>query len=178
MDNVKRIKVGSEFYSKLLECVDDIKIKYPHQASTKSFEGEVSSEYLFKLIKEKAIVDVASNKYLYNFSHEYNLKLIRFLIEHYPNSSIIPSGNFIYPVNGFMGWHTNCDFPCKRVYITVVDEEGKSGFKYLNDKKVVKDVDDEKIIVREFEVKKDPPFWHSVYSSTNRYSFGFRIEAL
>jgi hypothetical protein len=177
MSEVKRIKAGSEFCSKLMECVDDIKLKYAHPASDESFGGEVSDEYLFKLIEQKVNVDVAPNKLLFHFPHDYNLKLIRFLIEHYPNSSIIPSGNFIYPVNGFMGWHTNSDYPCKRVYITVVDDVGKSCFKYLDGDEVVNDVDDERVIIREFEVSGDPPFWHAVYSKTNRYSFGFRVES-
>jgi hypothetical protein len=179
MSKLRRIKAGNDFCSKLLECVEDIKTKHQTvEDTTASYGNEVSHGAVMSLIDRGINLDIAQYKKLIHFPHSYNLKLIRFLIEMYPNSSIQPSGNFIYPEGGYMGWHTNSDFPCKRVYITVVDDSYKSGFKYVNGRNVIDDVDDEKIIIREFDISKTEPFWHCVYSNTNRYSFGFRIEEL
>ena len=106
------------------------------------------------------------------------MPLIRFLAELYPGHSIVPTGYFMYPVTGYMGWHTNSDTVGKRVYVTYVDKTGCSGFKYRCDGDVVDSVDSEKITIREFNIEKDKPLWHAVYSECNRYSFGFRVVDL
>lgn len=70
---------------------------------------------------------------------KYNSKFVYFLQKKFPYSSIILSGNFLYPKNGYMGWHTNADTPYLRCYITY-SENGDSYFKY-------RDPDTKKIII-------------------------------
>jgi hypothetical protein len=178
MSSVRRLEASTQLCAKLFECVDEIKLNHLKTHSLDEPCGdEVSDDQLYDMMKREVDVAIAPNKKLFHFSHDYNLKLIRFLMDSYPKASIIPSGNFIYPAGGFMGWHTNSDFPCKRVYVTVVDEVNKSGFKYYENGVIYDDADDEKVIIREFGVGSKKLFWHSVYSKTNRYSFGFRVES-
>ena len=88
------------------------------------------------------------------------------------------SAQFWYPAGAYMSWHTNSGAPGWRMYITHVDEPGKSFFRY-------RDADSGKIItswdntwnVRLFEIRADKPFWHAVYSATNRFSFGYVIQS-
>ena len=47
-------------------------------------------------------------------------KLINCVSEALPEYKVTPSGFFHYPPTGYMGWHTNSDVPCKRLYITWV----------------------------------------------------------
>lgn len=103
--------------------------------------------------------------------------LTRELAKVYPNSSIGLSGFFMYPDSGgYMGWHTNSDAPCTRLYITHVPEGGKSFFRYRYGGEYVTSWDEEGWNMREFQVTKDEPLWHCVYSDTKRMSVGFRIN--
>jgi len=95
----------------------------------------------------------------------------------YPTNSIELSGSFLYPDTGYMGWHTNHDEPCKRLYIVHADEEKASFFRYVEDGNIITDFDNKGLTIREFDVYGTKPyFWHCVGSTCNRFSFGFRIE--
>lgn len=95
----------------------------------------------------------------------------------YPKSSIQMSGFFLYPKDGgYMGWHTNSDSPCTRVYITHVEEGEKSFFRYRLDGEYVTSWDKTGWNLRQFEVSKEQPMWHCVYSEVPRMSVGFRIN--
>ena len=94
------------------------------------------------------------------------------------NENIKPSGYFIYPPSGFMGWHTNCNSPHIRLYITYASEDKKSFFRYRHPetKEIITDYDDKGITIRQFEVIDKPPyFWHCVGSDCIRISLGYRI---
>ena len=90
--------------------------------------------------------------------------------------SITNSGHFLYPPGGFMSWHTNSKSAGWRLYINYAEEPGKSFFRYRDPKteKVVTSWD-KKWNFRLFKIDPKKPFWHAVYSETNRYSFGYRI---
>ena len=95
----------------------------------------------------------------------------------YPKSSIQMSGFFLYPKDGgYMGWHTNSDAPCTRVYITHVEEGEKSFFRYRLDGEYVTSWDKAGWNLRQFEVSKEQPMWHCVYAEVPRMSVGFRIN--
>ena len=95
----------------------------------------------------------------------------------WPKSSIQLSGMFLYPKGGgYMGWHTNSDSPCTRVYISNVKEGGKSFFRYRLDGEYVTSWDRAGWNMRAFEVTKDNPMWHCVYAEEDRLSVGFRIN--
>ena len=113
-----------------------------------------------------------------SFTKKYNSKFIYFLQKKFPSSSILLSGNFLYPKNGYMGWHTNADTPYLRCYITY-SENGDSYFKYRNPntKEIIIDTDNIGWTMRYFVIsnKIEELFWHCVYSNTNRISIGYRI---
>ena len=94
-------------------------------------------------------------------------------------SNVIASGHFIYPPTGYMGWHTNYKYPCKRLYITYATEDKKSFFRYRDPetKEIITDYDDKGITLRQFDVTGKPPyFWHCVGSDCIRISLGYRIN--
>lgn len=111
-----------------------------------------------------------------------NRKLIQFLLELYPNHSIVPSGWFYYPPGGFMSWHTNVDIPSKHIYITYTDRKNETDeafFRYKDGEEIITDHDYNGITIREFDTNTNSNgemFWHCVYSDCDRYSFGFRLQ--
>ena len=87
------------------------------------------------------------------------------------------SGNFIYPPNGYMNWHTNHKRPGIRIY-TVYSENGDSEFKYSfgDDIKVIKEKKGWNLNI--FRVEAPPvKIWHCVNAGSGyRVSYGFRID--
>jgi hypothetical protein len=168
---------GKEFEITLKKCIAQAKKSLVELVPVDDPNYYTSEEYLQQLIDNQTDLQVAESRNLIKFDQQINRQLIRHLMKIYPKCSIIPSGNFIYPPGGYMGWHTNSDFPCTRVYITYVETFNNSGFKFLSDGVVFDDVDDRELIIRQFEVGLDDKLlWHCVYSNTNRFSFGYRIE--
>lgn len=86
------------------------------------------------------------------------------------------SGFFLYPPQGYMGWHTNWKNPGWRLYVNYAEEPGKSFFRYrdADTGKIVTSLDRE-FNFRLFRASEDKLFWHAVYSDTYRYSLGFKI---
>lgn len=85
-------------------------------------------------------------------------------------------GHFWYPPTSYMGWHTNSNAPGWRMYVTYCDEAGKSYFRYRDPRThEIVTSHDRTWTVRLFKVSADDLMWHSIYSDTNRYSFGYRI---
>jgi hypothetical protein len=94
----------------------------------------------------------------------------------FPDKFVKPSGFFHYPPTGYMGWHTNSNYPCQRMYLTWTEESGKSFFRYKKAGKVVTDYDDAGLTVRLFDVTAQEPYlWHCVGSDTDRVSVGLSI---
>lgn len=88
------------------------------------------------------------------------------------------TGKFWYPNNGYMGWHTNNTYPGFRFYCTHAEEADKSFFRYRDPdtKEIVTSWDRAGWMGRLFKIDKDRPFWHCVYSETNRISTGCNLE--
>jgi hypothetical protein len=154
----------------------------PEIRGTKSTSNidRVSDDALFDLISNRGDRHTTEDD-CYIHDHAYSptliIKLLPWLAELFPKASITASGQFLYPVNGFMGWHTNSDTPHTRMYITYADEGNKSFFRYkdFNDN-IITTWDNEGITIRVFDTHPTPqPFWHCVYSECNRYSFGFKM---
>ena len=82
-----------------------------------------------------------------------------------------------YPKGNYLTWHTNSDVQGTRTYYSFCSG-GYSGFRYIDpDTKEVVDVVDKKgWNVNQFIVNKAKPLWHTVYSDTRRFSFGFNTE--
>jgi hypothetical protein len=72
-------------------------------------------------------------------------------------------------------WHTNSNRPGIRIYYS----KGGGAFKFLDEHGLQQiSVDNENgWTVRQFELPKNRPFWHSVYATSNRFSFGFGSDA-
>ena len=103
-------------------------------------------------------------------------KLLSIVKKCYLNKKVTISGNFYYPYEGYMGWHTNCNKPNKRLYITYASEDKKSFFRYLKNGEIITCYDNKGITIREFDIPNPPDyFWHCVGSKCDRYSFGFKI---
>lgn len=104
-------------------------------------------------------------------------KMTNLIAEAFPSCKVTPSGFFHYPPTGYMGWHTNSDFPCKRLYITWAAEANKSFFRYVDGSEVITDYDDKGLTFRLFDIKSHPPYlWHCVGSNTDRISIGYRLD--
>ena len=86
------------------------------------------------------------------------------------------SGHFWYPPGGYMGWHTNLRKPGWRFYVNYAEEPGRSFFRYRDpqDGRIVTSTD-ERWNFRLFLITPDAPFWHCVYSETNRFSLGYKV---
>lgn len=86
------------------------------------------------------------------------------------------SGHFLYPPSGFMGWHTNSRKPAIRFYVTHAEEKNKSFFRYRDPETgdIVTSYDNEWDF-RMFNIIKEKPFWHCVYSETFRWSLGYMV---
>lgn len=120
-------------------------------------------------------VPVSNDSYYIDFGSRTTSKFMHIMQQMYPDYNIIDSGHYYYPKTGYMGWHTNSNKPCKRVYITYTD--GQSFFRYKKDNDIITDYDDVGITVREFDIPELPEqLWHCVGSYANRFSFGFRLK--
>ena len=91
--------------------------------------------------------------------------------------AISTSGHFWYPAGSYMGWHTNSRVPGWRVYINYAEEPGKSFFRYRDPQtKEIVTLNDKVWNLRIFRITTEQPVWHTVYSDTNRFSFGYMVH--
>jgi|TARA_B100000035_G_C21025994_1_gene566234 hypothetical protein len=72
-----------------------------------------------------------------------------------------------------LGWHTNSNEPGIRTYYTFCIDPSVFIYKDPVTGEIVEDWDDVGWTARRFEVSDDPLFWHTVWSSGRRFSFGF-----
>ena len=95
------------------------------------------------------------------------------------NIGVDPRGNFYYPAGGFREWHSNrLDTPGYRVYFVACEKDNKSGLNYIHPvTDTVKTLYDKNETANIFYVNnsKENAFFHSVFSDTDRFSFGFNV---
>lgn len=101
----------------------------------------------------------------------------------FPRLAWLPSfeqrGVFWYPKGGYREWHSNFPYNTHtdragwRIYLVDVEEEGKSGFQYLDEEGNCVHCADKKGYANIFWLPHDRFFWHAVFSHTNRFSCGF-----
>lgn len=139
---------------------------------------KLSEEDLKEIIKNKKDVVVAPDVYAYFINKKnHEDELWKVSKDLFPNSNLASiSGRFHYPAKGFMGWHTNSNMEGCRVYATRSKEKGKSFFRYFSDGKMVTEWEEAGWNFRAFQVIKNKPYWHCVYSDTDRFSFGLRFN--
>ncbi len=140
------------------------------------FQGSVIDQKILSL-RKKADQAVTERLFkIFRFPAEsLFLKLWKVLIRDHP-VQVNVSGHFWYPPGGFMGWHTNLRKPGWRMYINYAEESGKSFFRYRDpDTKKIVTCMDQEWNFRLFKITLEKPFWHAVYSDTNRFSLGYAI---
>jgi hypothetical protein len=75
-----------------------------------------------------------------------------------------------------MTWHTNNAAPGWRIYITHAEEPGRSFFRYRDPASgEILTASDHEWDARAFRIDPELPFWHAIYSNTNRFSFGYIV---
>ena len=109
---------------------------------------------------------------------ELSVQLIEYFEDYVQKQLVTPSGNFLYPKGGYMGWHTNSNMPGYRIYIAYSPDNDSSYFKYYDNltNTVIEDKDEKGWTARLFEISDHPSkhFWHCVYAYNNpRISFGY-----
>ncbi|MFT6890322.1 MAG: hypothetical protein ACJASY_002370 [Halioglobus sp.] len=123
-----------------------------------------------------AIIDESVEKEKANV----DLKIARKLKDIFVTDSelqVVNSGHFWYPEESYMSWHTNSKVPGWRVYVNYAEEEGESFFRYQDPgSKEIVTLEDKHWNVRVFKITDEQPFWHCVYSNTNRFSLGYMVK--
>ena len=163
--------------------------------ASKEYLDEIDYQFVKGTLRE---IDAAKNKNknlirvvtrpgddVESIEHGWTLSKLRFLdiaeIEWlvqsaFPKNRVQLSGDFYYPPTGFMGWHTNHDAPCERLYINYASADKKSFFRYFEGGQIVTDYDKIGMNARKFTCPGEPPyFWHCVGSECDRISFGFKL---
>lgn len=86
--------------------------------------------------------------------------------------AICITNSIVYPPHSMMDWHTNSNHEGIRTYYTYTEEEAI--FRYVDaNGKIKLDYDNVGWTCRTFKIQKDNPLWHSVWTKSKRYSFGF-----
>ena len=156
-------------------------------ATVPEWKNRIDRDSLMKLYSQEKSLDKNNTKNLNNLNQDISgerffkdIEKIRlFLKDRYKGETYV-SGNFYYPPTGYMGWHTNCEAPGERFYITWASEDNKSFFRYYDDEKdeIITDYDDKGLTVRQFTIPTGKPyFWHCVGSECDRFSFGFLVNS-
>jgi len=181
-DTQKLFDIINPLYKTLKQtCDNDGELK-----EDPDWESKVSESALKKYIELDIIPDTPEDGNRHSFSSsvlhiERQDALIRRIIKKYASyNQIIHSNHLLYPKTGWMGWHTNYEYPCDRIYITYATEDKKSFFRYYDYEKdkIITDYDNKGITVRRFNIpSSEPYFWHCVGSDCDRISFGFRLKA-
>lgn len=135
-----------------------------------------SERYLSKLLSNPPldICEVSELRHI-SFTEKQKSFFYNTLAEQYPKSSILLSGHFFYPENGYMSWHTNNKAPGLRLYLSYTEYDDSSYFLYKSGDNIIKDVDKKGWTLREFDINKGNLLWHSVFAHKPRISIGFRI---
>jgi hypothetical protein len=101
---------------------------------------------------------------------------IRVIFQEGDRLNVNNSGHFWYPPGSYMGWHTNLRGPAWRMYVSYAEEPGKSFFRYRDPHSgAIITVMDRGWNFRLFRITPQWPFWHAIYSDTNRFSVGYKI---
>ena len=148
------------------------------------WRSRIDRDSLMQLYKKENPLDRNNTKNLYSY-HPNDLGLrsyvskIKGVLEEKYKSKVTRRGTFYYPPTGYMGWHTNCDAPGERFYISWASEDKKSFFRYYDyeNDEIITDYDSKGITVRQFNIPdRAPHLWHCVGSECDRLSIGFRVH--
>ena len=148
------------------------------------WKDKINRESLMELYNKKEPLDMNNTKNLFNYNvaivgNAEQAENIRQVLRDRYSLPVQARGQFYYPPTGYMGWHTNCEAPGERFYITWASEDKKSFFRYYDyeNDEIITDYDDKGITVRQFNIPdRAPHLWHCVGSECDRLSIGFRVH--
>jgi len=83
------------------------------------------------------------------------------------------TNSFVYSPMSAMYWHTNSNMLGTRIYYTFSLDKAVFKYKDPNTGQIHEDWDNIGWTAREFEITKEKPLWHCVWTSGRRFSFGF-----
>lgn len=137
-----------------------------------SFQPPIGSSSLGTLKTEldRPYAGEDSRKSVINLSNEQREKLVQSANELFGSCQL--SGLSRYPVDGYMGWHTNSNQPGTRIYI--VYSWGASSFLWFDGAKIVEDKESIGWNIRKFSFDETELFWHAVVGE--RVAIGFKLE--
>ena len=151
------------------------------------FKPETTSDYALSRVSKEALDEIISkDRDVATYDcNVYKFNNIKFDFLHSKLATVLKdrkikhmgiSGRIWYPINGFMGWHTNSNNKGFRVYCTFAKEGNKSFFRYRNPEtdEIITSWDKEGWNFRIFKIG-ELNLWHSVYSQTDRFSIGYSI---
>lgn len=179
-NNLHKAKIKDFNYNPFLEPkvniedLSSIKLKYNDINVAKDISNNANRIIYFRNI----IQDFSNNDNL-DSQIEFNqyLENIEKAIESYIFYKVNSSGLYLYPPNGYCGWHTNSKCAGERFYLSWCKEDNKSFFRYQDpDTKEIHTKWEKKgWNINQFKVSSDPNklLWHCVYSDTIRISIGF-----
>ena len=172
---IRKPPLNEEFISGL-NFLEEIYKKPPPPIRGQEGLQYTSERYLNKLLGSSPldICEVSELKHI-SFTEKQKSFFYNTLAKEYPKSSILLSGHFFYPENGYMSWHTNHTAPGLRVYLSYPEYDDGSYFSYKSGNKVTKDMDSKGWTLREFDINKENLLWHSVFAYKPRISLGFRV---
>lgn len=172
---IRKPPLNEEFISGL-NFLEEIYKKPPPSIKGQKGLQYTSERYLNNLLGSPPldICEVSELKHI-SFTEKQKSFFYNTLAREYPKSSILLSGHFFYPENGYMSWHTNNKAPGLRVYLSYTEHEGGSYFSYKSGDKIIKDMDGKGWTLREFDINKENLLWHSVFAHKPRISLGFRV---
>ena len=130
-----------------------------HQFNMQFSTSDHFDEFLINLGK-----NIAKNN-IDEFRESENIKVERTSTAYYPKN------------DGFLGWHTNSDDPSWRIYISYVEKEGNTFFKYYDSKtkSTQTSYDGGGFTCRAFKIPEHGELKHCVYTDTERWSFGLKV---
>ena len=139
-------------------------------------ERHISNVIVFNV---EGVEDIIQNRELLELRGKLDKAVFRRLSDLFVTKKelrVFNTGHFWYPNGGYMGWHTNRGLPGWRLYMNHAEEPGKSFIRY-------RDPETGEIVTswdrpwqfRLFRIDPKRPFWHAIYSETDRYSFGYNI---
>jgi hypothetical protein len=123
----------------------------------------------------KSTIPLGENVGGENFGSEMLDKISSFISKNsdLPKQDCFNTGRMLYPKNGYMGWHNNSRVGW-RIYCTYCVEDAKSYFRYEDDNGEFVDCLESKGWNFRFFYIRDTfsPFWHSIYTETERVAVG------
>jgi len=163
-NNLHKINIKNFYYTPFiepkvsLEDLNNIKINYNDLNVAKDISDNVNR-----------IVYIRDDIHFKNIEEE--IKKL------YPNSDVNSSGLFLYPPNGYCGWHTNSRCYGERLYLSYCQDENKSFFRYIDPEtnELCTKWEKKGWNVNKFIVDISNKLWHCVYSDTIRLSIGFNL---